>query len=215
MHTKLPVVAVVLLLSVGFAAVPSAQRRKLGPETAKSINEAQLDPAFQTTKLDRIAVFPFANTAQFKDAAGILSKNLVAQLSQKQPDYKLVPPDELMNFVNTAKLDDQFNVFLGDYQAAGTAGQNFLETLRSKLQVDAVLVGKIIGYGEITARRGIPGFSRKEYVVGLEMGLYRTTDGRKIWSGKDEIAGKRPEDLQQAAQVIAEVFARFLGRVAY
>jgi hypothetical protein len=53
------------------------------------------------------------------------------------------------------------------------------------------------------------------HVVGLEMALYRTTDGRSIWSGKDLITAQNQEKLQQAAQVISEVFGRFFGRVPY
>jgi hypothetical protein len=55
-----------------------AQSRKLGPETAKSIQEAKLDPAFQTTKLNRIAVLPFANTQQHREAAAIIGGSVQA-----------------------------------------------------------------------------------------------------------------------------------------
>jgi hypothetical protein len=44
------------------------QSRKLGPATASSIAEAKLDPTFQTTKLDRVALLPFANASQYTAA---------------------------------------------------------------------------------------------------------------------------------------------------
>jgi hypothetical protein len=138
-------------------------------------------------------------------------------LSQLHPEYKIIPPDELINFVSTSSLDDQFNVFLGDYLSSGTARQDFLETLRNKLQIDAVFVGQISAWGEKKTPRMFGGKQigwTTAYLVGLEMTLYRTTDGRRLWYGKDSIAAKK-ENLQEAAQVIGEVFARFLGRLPY
>ncbi len=123
-----------------------------------------------------------------------------------------------MNFVSQSQLDDQYNVFLGDYLESGTARRDFLQTLRERLQADAVFVGHIIAWGEDTSTiRGLGPlkFRRKVYLVGLEMSLYRTTDGRRIWYGKDLIETRKSEILAQAAEVISEVFARFFGRLPY
>jgi len=53
---------------------------------------------------------------------------------------------------------------------------------------------------------------RYVYVVGVDMSLYRTTDGRKIWYGRDLIAAQNKNKLPEAADVISDVFARFFGR---
>ena len=195
----------------------NAQSRKLGPETTKSIQEAKLDPAFQTTKLDHVAVLPFANTSQYREAASIISKNLVSQLSQLHTGYKFIPPDEAINFISKSQLDDQYNTFLGDYLTSGTARPDFLKILRDQLQIDAVLVGHVTAWGPQTHVYSFLGrpLKRKVYVVGLEMSLYRTTDGRRIWYGKDLIAAQNQDKLRQAAEAISEVFARFFGRLPY
>jgi len=194
-----------------------AQSRKLGPETAKSIQQAKLDPAFQTTKLNRIAVLPFANTQQHREAAAIISRNLVSQLSQLHPEYQFIPPDEMINFISKSQLDDPYNIFLGDYLSSGTARQDFLRILREQLQIDAVFVGQITAWGAETQQKRFLGapIKTKVHVVGLEMSLYRTTDGRRIWYGKDLIAAQNADKLQQAAETIGEVFARFFGRLPY
>lgn len=217
MHSQFRHMLVILAMPVLLGTLATAQSRKLGPDTAKGIQEAKLDPAFQTTKLDRVALLPFANTSQYKEAAGIISKNFVSQLSQLHAEYKFIPPNETMNFISTSGLDDQFNVFLGDYLSSGIARQDFLNTLREKLQIDAVFVGKINAWGEMKERYMFLGrpMLRKVHVVGMEMTLYRTTDGRRIWEGKDLIAAQNQEKLQQAAEAISEVFARFFGRVPY
>ena len=196
---------------------PGIQSRKLGPATASSIAEAKLDPTFQTTKLDRVALLPFANASQYQEPAGIIAKKFVSQLSQLHPEFKFVPPEETINFISTAGLNDEFNVFLGDYLASGTAGKAFLDNLRNKLQIDAVLVGHITAYGqkqELGTFLGKP-IMRYVYVVGVDMSLYRTTDGRKIWYGKDLIAAQNKNKLPEAADVISDVFARFFGRTPY
>lgn len=212
----------VLALSMAFGGWTHAQdvkARKLGPDTAKSIGAAKLDPAFQTTKLNRVAVLPFANTAQHRDPATLISTQLVAQLSQLHPEYKFIPPDESINFVSSSGLNDEFNVFLGDYLASGTARKDFLDNLRNKLQIDAVLVGHITSWGKsnvpLTYRGRLTGKTRRIFLIGVDMNLYRTADGRRIWYGKDVIAPKNEAQLQQAGEVIGEVFARFFGRTPY
>jgi hypothetical protein len=121
-----------------------------------------------------------------------------------------------MNFISTSGLNDEFNVFLGDYLASSTARKDFLDSLRTKIQIDAVLVGHITKYGEITEFAtflGMPG-RRKVNVVGMDMSLYRTTDGRRIWYGRDVIAANKNK-MAEGAQALSEVFARFFGRTPY
>jgi hypothetical protein len=199
-----------------FASAQDIASRKLGPDTAKSIGEAKLDPAFQTTKLDRIALLPIANAAQYKEGASIISKNFVSQLSQLHPEYKFLSPDETMNFISTSGLNDEFNVFLGDYLASTTARKDFLDSLRTKMQVDAVLVGHITRWGEINEVGTFLGkpIVRKVNVVGMDMSLYRTADGRRIWYGRDVIAANKNK-MAEGAQALSEVFARFFGRTPY
>jgi len=200
----------------GFASAQDIASRKLGPETSKTIGEAKLDPAFQTTKLDRIALLPIANAAQYKEASSVISKNFVSQLSQLHAEYKFLAPDETMNFISTSGLNDEFNVFLGDYMTSGTARKDFLDSLRTKLQIDAVLVGHVTKYGEIievATFLGMPG-RRKVNVVGMDMSLYRTTDGRRVWYGRDLISTNKNK-MAEAAQALSEVFARFFGRTPY
>jgi hypothetical protein len=199
-----------------FCSAQDIASRKLGPDTLKSIREAKLDPTFQTTKLDRIALLPIANAAQYKEGASIISKNFVSQLSQLHAEYKFLPPDETMNFISTSGLNDEFNVFLGDYLASGTARKDFLDNLRTKLQIDAVLVGHITRWGEIWEVGQFLGkpVRRKVNVVGLDMSLYRTTDGRRVWYGRDLIAANKNK-MPEAAQALSEVFARFFGRTPY
>ena len=214
----LTMLAIPALLGVS-ANAQGTQSRKLGPDTANSIQEAKLDPAFQTTKLNRVALLPFANTSQYKEAAAIISKKFVSQLSQLHAEYKFVPPDEVINFVSSSGMNDQFNVFLGDYLASGTARKDFLDSLHDKIQIDAVLVGHITAWGEqkvnLNLKVGRKPIIRRMTLVGVDMSLYRTTDGRRVWSGKDLIAAKNQAQLQEAAEVISEVFARFFGRTPY
>jgi hypothetical protein len=55
----------------------------------------------------------------------------------------------------------------------------------------------------------------KVHLVGAEMALYRTTDGRKIWYGKDVINAGKKERMPEAAALLSEIFARFFGRTPY
>jgi len=202
----------VAALSIGASNEMRAQNqpvRKLGPDAVASIQEAVPDPAFATTTINRIAVLPFANRMEYKDAADIISKRLVSQLGQLQPQYKVTSPEELINFLTEAKLEDSFNVFLGDFLNDNVAKQPFLGTLKAKLDIDAVLLGRITSYG--IAKSGLLG---RQYIVGVELGLYRVSDARRIWIGRDRLAASKATALPQAAEAVGEVFARFLGRLA-
>ena len=213
----LMMLAMPALLGV-FASAQDIASRKLGPDTLKSIGEAKLDPAFQTTKLGRIALLPIANAAQYKEGASIISKTFAPQLSQLHAEYKFLSPDETMNFISTSGLNDEFNVFLGDYLASsgGTARKDFLDSLRTKMQIDAVLVGHITRWGEIWEVGLFLGkpVRRKVNVVGMDMSLYRTADGRRVWYGRDVIAANKNK-MAEGAQALSEVFARFFGRTPY
>jgi hypothetical protein len=220
MHRQFRRLITLLAILAPLAVLLSAEdlaSRKLGPDTLKSIGLAKLDPAFQTTKLDRIALLPFANAAQFKEAAGVISKNFVSQLSQLHSEYKFLPPDETINFISTSGMNDEFNVFLGDYLSAGTARKDFLDNMHNKLQIDAVLVGHVTQYGEVIEIGTFLGkpVRRKLSVVGVDMSLYRTTDGRRVWYGRDRISAGNKNKLPDAAQAISEVFARYFGRTPY
>jgi hypothetical protein len=201
----------------GVGASAGAQKgRKLGPDTAKAIQEATLDPTFQTTPLVRIALVPLVGPDEAKDAKDIVARNLVAQLSQIHPEYTITTPVELMEFIVRSKLDDHFNMFLGDFLSAGTVRPDFIATLKNQLQIDAVCIGTMTAYGQTKASGGFGGLlGKKDNVISLEMALYRSSDGRRIWSGKDSIIAPNEKDLPRAAEAIGEVFARFVGRRAY
>jgi len=202
--------AAVSLATVGAGA--QSKPRPLGPDVASSIAEARVDPAFQTTTLKSIAVMPFANRMDYGEAADIITKRLVQKLIEwRGNDYKFLAPEELVNFFLKEKLEDPFNVFLGDYLDNNSARTDFLTTMRTRLGVDGVLLGKVIEYGS-SSGGGL--FSSRQYLVGIELGLYRVSDGRRIWLGKDTIVARRAEALPEAAEKIGEVFARFLGRRA-
>jgi hypothetical protein len=210
--------AVILVMVTLVVVLAHAQGRKLGPETAKTIQSAALDPTFQTTKLDRVALLPFVNAAKFKEAASIISKNFVSQLSQLHPEFKFITPEEMMNSITSSGLDDQYNIFLGDYTTSGTVSREFLAALRDKRQIDAILVGSITywGEGQEQIKSLLGGIQyRKAWMAGMAMKLYRTTDGRRIWLGEDLLIVRKQDQLPEAAQALSEIFARFFGRAAY
>ncbi|MCC7007280.1 MAG: hypothetical protein IT184_00530 [Acidobacteria bacterium] len=201
-----PAPSLLPLLASGWPAGSfAAQAPKLGPTTARVISDSKVDPAFQSTKIARIALLPFANAIQFNDCSRTLAKHLVVELGQKHPEYKVVAPDELMNFITSSKLDDEFNVFLGDYLNTGTSRQDFLTLIGAKQQIDAVLLGKINTCGNLRGR----------LVLDVEMSLHRVKDARRVWWGRDSTANLRSTDLQEASQDVADVLARYVGRPAF
>jgi len=184
------------------------------------IQQARVDPAFSTTEMKIIGLLPFSNARQYDDAY-VLYDNLIDKFSSKHPQYKVVPPDEVLAKFSSAKLTDDFNVFLGDYTNTGVANPDFLRKIKGILDVDAVLFGDILAMGPYSYREKhvgpVTGRIWYEDVtvnrVGIRLACFRGKDGRNIWEGKHILSEKA--DLSSLANKLAVIFANYFGSRAY
>jgi len=184
------------------------------------IQEAKVDPAFSTTKMEVIALLPFTNAIEYEDVY-VLYDNLVDKFNSKHPQYRIIPPREVKARISSAKLDDDFNVFLGDYTNIGVANKEFLKKIERILGVNAVLIGEILAMGPYSYReRRVGLISGRVYYenvnvnrLGINLFCFRTKDGRKIWEGKHILSEKA--DLSTLASKLAEIFANYFGRRRY
>ena len=206
--------ATVSLLS--FTVAGSAQRR-LGPKDRANILDARVDPVFATTTLNRLILLPFGNELDYPEGAMILAENFLGAMRQKHPDIVIVPPQDAKQLIQENKLNGDYRAFLGNYSTTGVATRSFLEALGKTGGADGILLGKIRGFGVVrqTTTFGGISWSKNKAMVGLELALLRTKDGRELWWGTHGVQGEKNENVRDLAKVLCDVFGTYFGRPAY
>lgn len=211
---RILLLATAILVSI--AGVSSAQRR-LGPKGRDTILDARVDPGFVSTPLGRLIFLPFANEIDYPEGAMILTENFLSAMRQKHPDIIIVSPQDTKKLIQDQTLSDDYRTFLGNYNNTGVATMPFLQALGRTGQVDGILMGKILGFGVLKQTTYWGGFSwsRNKAVVGMEITLVRTKDGRELWWGTHGVQGEKNENVRDLAKIVGDVFGVYFGRLPY
>jgi hypothetical protein len=201
---------------ISIAAVSSEQQR-LGPKGRQTILDARVDQSFASTPLKRVFFLPFGNAIDYQEGAMILAENFLGAMHQKHPDIIIVNPEETNKIIQDQKLGDLYRTFLGNYNNTGVATMPFLQALWGTGQVDGILIGKILGFGVMKQTTTWGGFSwsKNKAVVGMEITLLRTKDGRELWWGTHGVQGEKSENVRDLAKIVGDVFAAYFGRLPY
>jgi hypothetical protein len=147
----------------------------------------------------------------------ILAENFISSMRQKHPDMTIVGPQEAKQLVQDQKLGNDYRTFMGNYVNTGVATMPFLQALGRSRSVDGVLLGKILGFGVMKqySTFGSIVWSRDKAVVGMEITLLRTKDGRELWWGTHAIQGDKKENVRDLAKIVGDVFGAYFGRLPY
>ena len=202
---------------VVMTAIVSSGQRRLGPKNRETILDARLDPGFASTSLSRVIFLPFGNELDYSDGAMILAENFVGAMRQKHSDIVIVTPQEAKQLIADQKLSSDYRAFLGNYATTGVPTMSFLEALGRSGRADGILMGRIHGFGVMkqTTVFGGVSWSRNKAMVGMEVSLLRTKDGRELWWGTHGVQGEKNENVRDLAKVVGDVFAVYFGRLPY
>ena len=206
--------ATATLPSIGFV---TAQRRRLGPKDRDTILDARLDPGFASTPLSRLIFLPFSNELDYPEGAMILAGNFIGAMRQKHADISIVGPQDTKQLIQDQKLNKDYRTFVGNYMTTGVATMPFLEAVGQAGRVDGIFMGRILAFGVIkqTTYFGGISWSKNKAVVGMELTLCRTKDGRELWWGTHGVQGEKNESVRDLAKIVGEVFAVYFGRLPY
>jgi hypothetical protein len=196
--------------------VISGQKR-LGPKNRETILDARVDQSFASTPLKRVLFLPFANAIDYQEGAMILTENFIGAMHQKHPDIMIVSPEDTSKIIQEKNLNDIYRSFLGNYNNTGVATMPFLQALGGTEQADGILIGKIQFFGVMKQTTTWGGFSwsKNKAVVGMELTLLRTKDGRELWWGTHGVAGEKNENVRDLAKIVGDVFAAYFGRLPF
>jgi hypothetical protein len=215
--------SIVLLASVALFSVVtlgSGQGRQ-GPKDRNTIAAAKLDPSFASTALARVILLPFGNELDYTEGAMILEENFIASMRQKHPEITIAGSQEAKQLIQDQKLGSDYRAFLGTYANTGVATVGFLEALGKATNADGVFLGQILGFGvarqtTVLVNPLLPiWWSKNKAVVGMQLTLLRTKDGRELWVGSHAVQGEKNENVKDLAKVVCDVFAAYFGRVPY
>lgn len=205
-----------------FAAVSTeAQSRKLGPKDRDVILDARVDASFASTTLTKVVFLPFSNELDYSEGADVLAQNFIAAMRQMHPEIEIKGPEETRKLIADLKLANDYRSFSGNYMNTGVFTTPFLKAFGKAGQVDAILIGRVLGYGAQRERRalvtglGTITWSRDRAVAGMELTLVRSTDGRELWRGAHVVEGAKNENVLVISKVVGTVFASFFGRRPY
>jgi hypothetical protein len=205
------------IIGVLACAEIGAGQKRLGPKDRDTILDARLDPGFASTTLNRVVLLPFGNELDFPEGSMILAENFVAAMRQKHPEIVIVLPQEAKQIIQENKLSADYRAFLGNYATTGVATKSFLETLGKTAGADGILLGKILGFGvvrQVTTFGGIS-WGKNKAMVGVELALLRTKDGRELWWGTHGVQGDKNENVRDLAKTVGDVFGTYFGRPPY
>lgn len=213
METKRTLLVIGILLAMGSLCLG----QKKGPKDRLVIRNARVDQSFASTPLNQIIMLPFANELDYSDGSMILTDNFIAAMRQKHPEITIIGPQEAKQIIQEQKLGTEYRTFLGNYNNTGVATTPFLQAIARARPVDAIFLGKILGFGVMKQYSSFGGisWSKDKAVVGMEVTLLRTKDGRELWWGTHAIQGDKNENVRDLAKTVGDVFGAYFGRLPY
>lgn len=216
-----PAIGCLLALLVAIGGNLLAQKRRLGPADRTRILDARLDPAFATAGLKRLALLPFSNELDYPEGAMVLSENFVGQMLQKHPDVAVVGPLDVAQLLKQHALTDEYRTFIGNYLNTDVATTVFLQQFGRAAKIDGIVIGRVVAYSVLTESKdintllGVVTLTRNKAVVGMQLRVFRTTDGRQLWSGLHAVEGQKDQNVVDLAKIVGDVFAQYYGRLPY
>lgn len=204
-----------------FVNSATAQNRKLGPKDRDVILDAKVDASFASTPLAKVVFLPFSNELDYSEGADVLAQTFMAAMHQKHPELEIKAPADSRKLIADLKLTNDYRTFAGNYMNTGVFTTPFLQALAKAGKVDAVLLGRVLGYGAQRERRAIVtglgtiSWNRDRAVAGMELTLVRASDGRELWRGAHVVEGAKNENVLEVSKAVGSVFASFFGRRPY
>ena len=160
-------IAVILALTVGGAGCVYTQRIIIAPPVViKFKGELKVDPSLSEHPPQTVAVLPFLNRTEKKEAFDIVRKSFHGHFSKL--NYTTMPMFKVDDLLQKAGLDTPEKV-----------AQASRQKLREILRVDAVMRGDVTHYDRIYL--GV----YSQVAVGAEVRMVDGKTGKDLWSAKD------------------------------
>ena len=150
--------------------------------SSASIN-TYVDPGFDGTTLNRIAIFPIRNTKIAPSEAQQLNRDISQAINKRKPSIVIVTAAEVIDILNNKGLGDEWAHFIDNYNSSGIPNSSVLKEIGQALKVDALLQGEIIN---IRQEDGVYGRNKGETRVTVRYSMMGTSSGKLLWESSSD-----------------------------
>jgi hypothetical protein len=172
---------------------------------ASSANiKTYVDPAFASTTIHRLAVFPLRNRRLTAVEARELYRDLSQAIVKKAPSIVIVSSAQAMKVLNESGLADQGARFHDNYFSGDLPNSSILKRVGHSLGVEAIIQGEIVNIqltdGVYRGNKGTTRVSLRYSMVGVE-------SGKVLWEASSDGSVTTVTTLESAPPIIDAVFS--------
>lgn len=187
------ILAVALIVSSGLL---------IGCATSSASINTYVDPTFDGSGLERIAIFPVRNTRLAPSEAQQLNRNLSQAISKRRPSMAIMGSAEAIQVLNDSGLADEWARFLDNYTASGIPNAAVLRDIGQVLGVDAIIQGEIVNIQQFDGvYGGNPGTTR----VTVRYSMMGVRSGKLLWEASSDGVRTTGTTLEGAPPIIEAV----------
>ncbi len=150
--------------------------------SSASIN-TYVDPSFDGTNLNRIAIFPIKNTKIAPSEAQQLNRDISQAISQRKSSIVIVSSAEVIDILNQKGLADDWARFIDNYNSSGVPNSSLLKKIGEVLGVDALLQGEIVNIQQMD---GAYGRNKGTTRVTVRYSMMGTSSGKLLWEASSD-----------------------------
>ena len=169
--------------------------------SSASIN-TYVNPSFDGTKLNRIAIFPIKNTKIAPSEAQQLNRDLSQAINKRKPSMVIVSSAEVIEILNQKGLADEWARFIDNYNSSGIPNSTLLKDIGEVLGVDALLQGEIVNIQQMD---GAYGRNKGTTRVTVRYSMMGVSSGKLLWEASSEGFRTTPTTIEQAPPIIEAI----------
>ena len=182
-----------------------------GCVTSDSGLNSYVDPIFNLSQINKIALFPMENSDFSISEERVLDTKVITALHSKNPEIEIMSSYTTINLLNAYNLTQVWSNYLYNYDSSGLQSKHDLFLSWETLKIDAILFGEIVGIHKVDGRDvlyaidGVHGGNQGMTKVTVKYRMLSTNTGKIVWESTSDGIKKTREIEVSAPPVIDAV----------
>ena len=169
---------------------------------SKATLNSYVDPNIDKEPMDVIAIFPAKNTRLAPSEANQIMRKISQSIHQRNPNIKLLSPNEVIDQLNQLNMADDWAYFLDNYNSSGVPDENFLREVGESLNIDCILHGELVN---VFQQDGAYGINKGTTRVTVRMAILSTRSGKLLWEASSDGVRATTTTVESAPPIIEAV----------
>lgn len=170
--------------------------------TNKGSVNSFVDPAFTSTNIESIAIFPIRNTRAAPSEARQMNRRVALSLQAQNPGLRLVNEIEATRSIDDAGLGADWSEFVTGFAASGIPDVGRISKIGAAIGVDAIFQGELVSVQQIDGEYGRNAGTTR---VTVRYTLLDARDGRLLWETSADGLRKTMTTVQSAPPIMEAV----------